>query len=94
MIKWIIFLIIIAIIVGAGCKWLYWWLNQGYFAKGTKPKDVSSVGDKPPLDVKDKKFDNKKDLGKIPYDKRNKKNELKVKSVKSVLKNTKKGKQL
>ncbi|WP_339048276.1 hypothetical protein [Candidatus Mesenet endosymbiont of Phosphuga atrata] len=91
MIKWIILLIIIAIVIGAGCKWFYEWLSQSYFSDDTKLKDVSSVNDKPSLDVRDKKFNNKKDLGKIPYDK---KNELDVKSVKSVLKNTKKGKHL
>ncbi|WP_339045827.1 hypothetical protein [Candidatus Mesenet endosymbiont of Agriotes lineatus] len=93
MIKWII-LLIIAIIIGVGCKWFYEWLSQSYFSDDTKLKDVSSVDDKPPLEVKDKKFDNKKDLGKIPYDIKNKKSELHIKSVKSVSKNTKKGKHL
>lgn len=91
MIKWIILLIIIVIVIGSGCKWFYGWLSQGYFANGTKLKDVSSVDDKPPLEVKDKKFDNKKDLGKVPYDKKNKKSELDLKSVKPVSKNTQKG---
>ncbi|GHM58581.1 MAG: hypothetical protein sL5_06930 [Candidatus Mesenet longicola] len=94
MIKWIILLIIIAIVIGVGCKWFYQWLSQSYFSGDARLKDVSSVDDKPSLDVRDKKFDNKKDLGKIPYDIKNKKSKLHIKSVKSALKNTKKGRNL
>ncbi len=90
MTKWIILLLIVVVILTIAYKWL----RQRYFIKNAVIRDVDASNDKAPLNTRDQKFSNPKALGKVPYKTKHKKDELNVESVKSALKNQKKGKHL